>query len=101
MAACLDVLYRVAIEVRVLAWGSSYSIRHRLKRRHHERIADLMDATHNIPVMMNNWEHCEVERIREYLDACDRRWVNDPSAMYRLAEIYDEALRKSRARADE
>ena len=38
-------------------------------------MADLMDAIHNIPELVRNWERCDVEHMREaFFGAYDRKW---------------------------
>lgn len=39
-----------------------------------EMVSDVMDAVHNIPHLMVDWEHCDPERIRQYLETCDAKW---------------------------
>ena len=88
--ACLEAVFYAAIEARALAWqganpepaaGSRY-----------EQIADLMDAIHNIPHLVNDWERCDPNMLRSFLLSYDEKWADGRS--YRLAKIYDEAVKR-------
>ena len=70
LAACLRVLYRAAIDARVLGWKGE---REGLTREESKRLADLMDAVHNIPELAANWERCNEELLRDMLGDHDAR----------------------------
>ena len=46
LAACLEVLYRAAIDARLLGWAGE---REGLTSDESKRLADLMDGVHNVP----------------------------------------------------
>lgn len=95
--ACLEVIYRAVLEARALAF-CNHRLRFRLRKKPHRRIADLMDAIHNIPIFLMDWSHCKPGLIREYLVHCDSRLPSTWGP--RLADVYDEALRKAGGNAD-
>ncbi|MEZ0263279.1 MAG: hypothetical protein ACAI43_01020 [Phycisphaerae bacterium] len=96
--ACLEVVYMAILEARMLAWGNA-RLRHRLSKRRQARIADLMDAVHNVPHLVNDWERCDPERLRQYLSDYDEKWARKEGV--RLVAVYDGALRDGRRTADE
>lgn len=54
-----------------------------------ERLADLMDAIHNIPSLVQHWEHCDEELLKEMLLDYERRWQKQGPC---LRTIYEQAL---------
>ena len=66
LSACVAVLYRALLIGR----NQSTEV---------EMVSDVMDAVHNIPHLIAEWDHCEPERIREYLKTCDAKW---PTGLY-------------------
>jgi hypothetical protein len=78
---------RAILQARLLGWGfpsagSSGTVQY-------EQIADLMDAIHNLPGAMQNWEKCDQDWLRQCLKAYDDKWGSDGG---RLLEVYDLAV---------
>lgn len=78
--ACLEVIYWATLEAPGLAWG----------KKDPDRIAALMDAVHNIPHLLKNWERCDQKLLRDFLLDYDNKWCNDDGI--RLTSVYDENL---------
>ena len=78
--ACLEVLRYATLEARALAWG----------KKEPEQIAALMDAVHNIPHFLANWERCDQKLLRDFLLEYDDKWCQ--AGGIRLAEVYDDNL---------
>lgn len=70
LAACLHVLYQAAIDARVLGWKGE---KEGLTREESKRLADLMDAVHNIPGLIEHWERCNEDLLRGMLGDYDAR----------------------------
>ena len=70
LAACLHVLYRAAIDARLLGWKGEQE---GLTRDESKRLGDLMDAVHNIPVLAASWERCDEQLLRNMLSDYDTR----------------------------
>lgn len=70
LAACLHVLYRAAIDARSLGWKGEQE---GLTRDESRRLADLMDAIHNIPGLAADWERCDEGLLRGMLGDYDAR----------------------------
>lgn len=70
LAACLYVLYRAALDARELGWKGEQE---GLTRDESKRLADLMDAIHNIPGLAANWERCDEKLLRDMLGDYDAR----------------------------
>ena len=62
----------------------------RLSRRRQEQIAALMDAIHNLPHLLNDWERCDQKMLRQSLLAYDEDWAD--AGGVRLSAVYDKAL---------
>ncbi|HZN68503.1 MAG TPA: hypothetical protein VFB66_24685 [Tepidisphaeraceae bacterium] len=69
------------IEARAMGWGGNVDA---------ARLADLMDAVHNIPHLLNDWEHCDQDLLRGMLRAYQKKWA--AKGGYRLARIYDDIV---------
>jgi hypothetical protein len=85
LKACLAVLYHAAIQGRLLGWEGE---RTGLSRERCTQLADLMDAVHNIPGLVQRWEECDEALLRSMLSDYDEKW--NPSA--RLLEVYDRLV---------
>jgi hypothetical protein len=70
LAACLEVLYLAALDARVLGWSGE---REGLGSDQAKRLADLMDAVHNVPKLAAEWERCDEQLLREMLGDYDAR----------------------------
>ncbi len=56
-----------------------------------EKLADLMDAVHNIPELLNRWEECDEPSLRSALKHYDVRWAESERDMS-LCGLLDGAL---------
>lgn len=83
LAACLEVLYLAALDARLLGWAGE---RAGLSRDESKRLADLMDAVHNIPGLAADWERCDEQLLRSMLDDYDKRHGGG------LLETYDRVV---------
>jgi hypothetical protein len=81
-AALLTVVYRVAIHVRA-------SIRHRHPFPP-DQLEALMNAIHNIPLLLNSGDHGYWSAVRTDLQAYDQRFASEEPSL-RLQEIFLEA----------
>ena len=88
-SACLEVIYQAALEARALAWGN-LRLGKRLSRRRQEQVAALMDAIHNIPHLLNDWERCDQQWLRQSLLAYDEKWAATDGV--RLSMVYDQTV---------
>ena len=71
LAACLEVLYAAAVEARLLGYEGH---ERGLTSRQADQLADLMDAIHNIPHQLCDWERCDESLLRAMLHDYDVRW---------------------------
>jgi hypothetical protein len=85
LTACLAVLSHATIHARLIAWGGEAS---GLTARQSSQIADIMDAVHNIPQLLQRWEDCDQALLRAMLHDLDAKWG------LRLLEVYDAAPSK-------
>jgi hypothetical protein len=82
LSACLTVLYRATIACRVWGWSGQVSPEH---------LADLMDAIHNIPQLIREWERCDVELLRTaFLQVYEKKWLGRGGLP--LCQIFDEII---------
>jgi hypothetical protein len=70
LSACLVTIREAVLGARFYMWRQSAPP---------EQIADLMDAIHNIPSLMKDWENCDIERLRDSLEAYDAKWATGQS----------------------
>jgi hypothetical protein len=61
-----------------------------------EQIADLMDAVHNIPRLLNRWEECDEPSLRSALKQYDRKWARS-EANVRLTRVLQTAIARTQA----
>ena len=81
-SACMAVLYRATLTARMWGWSSHVSPEH---------LADLMDAIHNIPDLVQNWEKCDPERLRTvYLLPYEQKWAGQGGLA--LCQIFDQVI---------
>jgi hypothetical protein len=92
LSACLEVLYRAAIHARVIGWSGE---KEGLSADQSAQVADLMDAIHNIPHLLQRWEQCDEGLLRLFLETFDAKWKGTSDA--RLLVVYEEALVKQRS----
>jgi hypothetical protein len=71
MKACLRVLYQAAVQGRMLGWEGE---RGGLSPQRSQQLADLMDAVHEIPDLVQRWEECDEGLLRSMLKAYDEKW---------------------------
>ena len=83
LAACLEVLYRVALDARLLGYAGE---RGALGPAESKRLSDLMDAVHNIPRLAADWERCDEQLLRAMLGDYDARHGGS------LLETYDRVV---------
>lgn len=83
LEACLAVLYRACISGRLLGWSGEQS---GLTATQSGELADLLDAVHNLPHLIQHWEECDEPPLRQFLAAFDDKWKasgrGDPLAAY-------------------
>ncbi len=83
LAGYLEFVSRVILTARVMAWQNAP----------HDRIADLMDAVHNLPSSLSRWHDFDQERFRRCLTVYDKKWPQDVSQV----DCLDECLRRASA----
>jgi hypothetical protein len=71
LSACLEVLYEATIQARLIAYGGQ---RAGLTTAQSDCVADLMDAVHNIPHLLQRWEKCDERLLRSFLEEFDGKW---------------------------
>lgn len=85
MSACVQVIYQAAVYARGEANSGKIDARH---------IADLMDAIHNIPEHVENWERCNVELLRNaFLGSYQEKWASRGGPA--LLDIFDQVLKQT------
>jgi hypothetical protein len=84
--ACLEVLHLAVVKARMIAFEDDFE---------REQLRDLMDAVHNIPRWLNDWQNCEQDELRWSLAHYDERWAF--KGCPKLSTIYDEAIERSRS----
>lgn len=78
----MEVLYRASITCRVWGWSGEVSAEH---------LADLMDAIHNIPHLVRDWERCDVAFLRTaFLLAYQQKWAERGGLA--LCDIFDDVV---------
>jgi hypothetical protein len=83
LAACLEVLYCATIEARALGWKGQHEA---LTSQECERLARLMNAVHNLPLLAVEWERCNEADLRHTLGTFDTQFGG------RLLEAYDRVV---------
>jgi hypothetical protein len=71
LSACLTVLQRSLLACRMWGWAGQTAAEHPVSPAH---LADLMDALHNIPELLRDWERCDVELLRGMLGDYELKW---------------------------
>ncbi len=77
LRACLRVIYMASLDARVAGWGGDVNA---------ERLADLMDAIHNIPGLILNWENCDEDLLKSMLLDYEQKWRDEGPSLYTLYE---------------
>lgn len=73
MRAGLAVLERATVAARLLGYEGSAS---GLSPEKSAQLADLMDAVHNIPYLLCNWERCDESLLLSMLKDYDIKWTS-------------------------
>lgn len=81
LSAFLWVLHRAIISCRFGHWQGEFSSEH---------TAELMDAIHNIPTMIQNWEPEHLEFLRASLQDYETKWLSRGGIA--LCQIFDDAV---------
>jgi hypothetical protein len=92
LSACLRVLYSATVEARALAWDGQQTP---LNEQQVQRLADLMDAVHNIPLLLTRWEECNESLLRGMLCNYDTKWGAASRTL--LAVVYQDVVDASRS----
>ena len=92
LSACLEVVYRAALNARVIGWSGE---KDGLNAQQSAQLADLMDAIHNIPHLLQRWEQCDESLLRSFLETFDTKWKGSGAGL--LLVVYEEALAKHRS----
>jgi hypothetical protein len=95
LLACLEVLYRAIVDARSLAWSGANN-KDQLSAKRDEQIADLMDAVHNIPLLLLRWGRCDESVLRRFLESYDEKWPGEGRS---LLATYDRAMAEGRGSA--
>ena len=89
LSACLETLYSAIIHARVLgAMGRDNG----LAPDDSARLDDPMDAVHNLPRLLTQWESADEQRIRDFLRAYDDRWGASTPVPLRLLDVYEREV---------
>ena len=80
LSACLRVIYVASLDARVAGWSGDVNA---------ERLADLMDAIHNIPSLILNWENCDEDLLKSMLLEYERKWQDEGPC---LRTIYEQGV---------
>ena len=64
--ACLEVMKHAILQARVWGWNGEVPA---------EQLADLMNAVHNMPGAILNWDAKQVEDIKRKLEDYERKWA--------------------------
>jgi hypothetical protein len=86
-SACLRVLYRATIEVRLIGYAGSDR---GLSDEESRMIAAIADAVHNLPNLLQTWELVDEGLLRGTLAGFDDTWGHLASC--RLLDVYESAL---------
>jgi hypothetical protein len=80
----MSVVYGAVLRARRMGWSGEVQADH---------LADLMDAIHNIPELVQNWERCDIEFMREsFFRAYDRKWA--AVSGFSMCKTFDSAVSK-------
>lgn len=88
LAACLAVLERAAIRLRLLGYAGEHG---GLGPAESREVVALADAVHNLPYLIQHWDTCDESRLRGMLQDCDSQF---PDAAGLLA-AYEDAARRA------
>lgn len=83
LVAALEVLRYAAVHARMLGYEGHDA---GLPADKCDRLADLMDAVHELPRLLFEWERCDESLLRMILDDYDKRWASG------FLDIYDRVV---------
>lgn len=92
LEACLAVLYRACINGRLIGWSGERS---GLTDAQSGELADLMDAVHNLPYLVQHWEECDETLLRQFLASFDEKWKANGRG--HLLAVYEDVLARRSA----
>ena len=82
LSACMAVVCRALLHARLMGYSGTVDA---------AQLADLMDAVHNIPDLVRNWECCDIEYMRTaFLKAYDDK--GNGRGGLDLCGIFDQAV---------
>lgn len=79
--ACLRVLTCAILRARMWGWQKEVPA---------AELADLMDAVHNIPGLLHNWESCDPGLLLAMLEDFERKWAS--SGGLALRSIFEQEV---------
>lgn len=85
LRACLAVLGAACLRARLLGYQGQAE---GLSPRRAELLADLMDAVHHLPQLIDRWPATNEHLLRGMLESFDHKW---PDSGVALLAIYDGA----------
>ena len=78
LSACMELLYRSTLLCRMWGWSGEVSAEH---------LSELMDAVHNVPALVQDWERCDLKLLRDVLGDYQAKWLRRGGLA--LLEIFD------------
>jgi hypothetical protein len=81
LSALTAVLDRAILFCRNYNWSPDFP---------HEHTADLMDAIHNIPAAIQDWQPWHADFLRDYLQTYESKWL--PNGGLSLCQLFDETV---------
>ena len=89
----LKVLEKAISQARFYALKSQNKLLKGFDSKHHENLADLLDAIHVIPELLNQWSRCNEPSLRNYLEEFDKKWVRSEND-FSLVKTFDDEFKK-------
>jgi hypothetical protein len=87
----MSVMHWATLHARLMGWSGKVDAGH---------LADLMDAIHNIPELVQDWERCDLKFLREsFFRAYDTKW--SAVSGFSMCATFDDALSKHDTRAQQ
>jgi hypothetical protein len=81
-SALIAVIHRAILHARLMGLSTEVNANH---------LADMMDAIHNIPNCVIDWERCNVEALRaDLVNLYDNKWSGISNLS--MCEVFDRAL---------
>lgn len=74
LKACLELIRAAILTARGWGWSNAVSA---------EQLADLMDAIHNIPEIVQNWHANSLKEIAIEIKSYDAKWAHSGSRLLR------------------